>query len=207
MSLISIIFNRILASVFIPTVHDWFIASLALLVYTAIALPFGFSTGFLQLQIYATKPINYFFLILRCLLTPAITEEFVFRVFFLPHATEVVKRSHDHFFLLKKFSWVPVNSQKWILWAALSLLMFIIYHPLNAKTFYRDGYPTFVEPIFLILATLLGLTCTITYALTSSAWIIIFIHWLVVVLWLLIFGGMDKLDANQKLKVYRDSQR
>ncbi|MEO1374529.1 MAG: CPBP family glutamic-type intramembrane protease [Cyanobacteria bacterium J06635_10] len=199
MSQISIILNRILASVFIPTMHDWFIASLALLVYTAIALPLGFSTGFLQLQIYATKPINYFFLILRCLLTPAITEEFVFRIFFLPHPTEV--------FLLKKISWVPVNWQKWSLWAALSLLMFIIYHPLNAKTFYRDGYPTFFEPIFLTLATLLGLTCTITYALTGCAWIIIFIHWLVVVLWLLIFGGMDKLDANQKLKVYGDSQR
>ncbi|MGD1914398.1 MAG: type II CAAX prenyl endopeptidase Rce1 family protein [Rivularia sp. (in: cyanobacteria)] len=194
MSLISIILNRILASAFIPAVHDCLIASLALLIYIAIALPLGFSTGFLHLQIYTTKPINYFFLILRCLLTPAITEEFFFRVLFLPHPTEVVNGSHGYW-------------QKWSLWAALSLLMFIIYHPLNAKTFYRDGYPTFFEPIFLILATLLGLTCTITYALTGSPWIIIFIHWLVVVLWLLIFGGMDKLDANQKLNLYRDGGR
>lgn len=178
-SAISIIINRILASVFIPRVHHWFIASLALLIYAIIALPLGFSTGFLHLQIWSTKSINYLFCTLRCLLTPAITEELFFRVLVLPHPTEVV------------------NWQKWSLLAGLSLLIFIIYHPLNAKTFYRDGYPTFFQPIFLILATLLGLTCTITYAITGSLWIIICIHWLVVVLWLLLFGGMHKLATSQ----------
>jgi len=189
MSLISIILNRILASLFIPSLDDWLIFILAVLTYAAIALPLGFSTGFLQLQIYTTKPINYLFLILRCLITPAITEEFFFRVFFLPHPTEVI------------------NWQKWSLWASLSLLMFIIYHPLNAKTFYRDGYPTFFDPIFLILTTLLGLTCTITYALTGSAWIMIFIHWLVVVLWLLIFGGMHRLEHKEGDKETRGNLR
>ena len=176
--IISILLNRILASVFLPSLHNWLITSLALLIYAAIALPLGFSTGFLQLRIWIQPAINYPFFIFRCLLTPAIVEELFFRVLFLPHPTEVV------------------NWQKWSLWAALSLLIFIIYHPLNAKTFYCNGYPTFFQPIFLTLATLLGLTCVITYALTGSAWIIIFIHWLVVVLWLLIFGGMQKLDGN-----------
>ncbi len=175
--IISIILNRILASIFIPTLHDWAIAALALLIYTVIAIPLGFSTGFLQLQILSAKPIEYFFLTLRCLITPAITEELFFRVLFLPHPTAAV-------------NW------QWSLWAALSLLIFVIYHPLNAKTFYKDGYPTFFDPQFLLLATLLGLTCTITYALTGSAWIIIFIHWLVVVLWLLVFGGIRKLSKS-----------
>ncbi len=177
-SIISIILNRILASAFIPTLHDWLIAALALLIYTVIAIPLGFSTGFLQLQILSAKPIEYFFLTLRCLITPGITEEFFFRVLFLPHPTEAV------------------NWQRWSVWAALSLLIFILYHPLNAKTLYKDGYPTFFDPQFLLLATLLGLTCTITYALTGSAWTIIFIHWLVVVLWLLVFGGIGKLSNS-----------
>jgi len=176
--LISIILNRILASVFIPAWHDWLIVSLALLIYAAIAIPFGFSRGFLHLQVWSTKPIHYPFLTLRCLLTPAITEELFFRVLFLPHPTEVV------------------NWSKWSIWAGLSLLIYVIYHPLNAKSFYKDGYPTFFDPIFLILATLLGLTCTITYALTGSAWSIIFIHWVVVLLWLVYFGGISKLEGS-----------
>ncbi|MEB3218133.1 MAG: CPBP family glutamic-type intramembrane protease [Nostocales cyanobacterium 94392] len=176
--LISIILNRILASLFIPAWHDWLILGLALLIYATIAIPFGLSTGFLHLQVWSTKPIHYPLLTLRCLLTPAITEELFFRVLFLPHPTEVV------------------NWSKWSIWAGLSLLIYLIYHPLNAKSFYKDGYPTFFDPIFLILATLLGLTCTITYALTGSAWIIIFIHWIVVQLWLIYFGGMSKLEES-----------
>jgi predicted Abi (CAAX) family protease len=177
--IISILLNRILASLTIPTWHDWLIAALAILAYTTIALPLGFSTGFLHLQIWAAKPIEYFFLMLRCAITPAIAEELFFRVLFLPHPS------------------TAVNWQIWNLWAALSLLIFILYHPLNAKTFYKDGYPTFFQPIFLFLAALLGITCTITYALTSSLWIIIFIHWLVVVLWLAFFGGIDKLKHKE----------
>jgi predicted Abi (CAAX) family protease len=176
--IISILLNRILASVFIPTLYDWAIAALAILIFTTIALGLGFSTGFLQLQIWQAKPIDYSLLALRCAITPAITEELFFRVLFLPHPT------------------AAVNWQIWSLWAALSLLIFILYHPLNAKTFYKDGYPTFFQPIFLTLATLLGITCTTTYALTGSLWIIIFIHWLVVVLWLLLFGGMQELNGE-----------
>jgi predicted Abi (CAAX) family protease len=172
--IISILLNRILASAFIPTFYDWAIAALAILIFSAITLPLGFSTGFLQFQIWQGKPIEYLFLILRCAITPAITEELFFRVLFLPHPSTAV-------------NW------QWSIWAALSLLIFILYHPLNAKTFYKDGYPTFFQPIFLILATLLGIILTITYALTGSAWIIIFIHWLVVVLWLTFLGGIDKL--------------
>ena len=174
-SIISILLNRILAAVFIPSLHDWSIAILALLIYAVIAIPLGFSTGFLHLQIWSAKPINYSLFTLHCLLTPAITEELFFRILFLPHPTQAV------------------NWETWSIWAGLSLFIFIIYHPLNAKTLYKDGYPTFFQPIFLTLATLLGLTCTITYALTGSGWLIIFIHWMVVLLWLAVFGGMEKL--------------
>ena len=178
MQIISIILNRISACAFIPNLHHLLIGILAFLAYITIALPLGFYTRFLQFQIWSAKPIDYSLLGLRCLITPAITEELIFRVLFLPHPTEV-------------FNW-----QRWSIWAILSLLVFVIYHPLNAKPLYKEGFPTFLQPIFLTLATLLGITCTITYAFTGSLWIIIFIHWLVVVLWLSFFGGIQKLSVE-----------
>ncbi|MCJ8282823.1 MAG: CPBP family glutamic-type intramembrane protease, partial [Rivularia sp. ALOHA_DT_140] len=184
--IISILLNRILASAFIPTLHHWLIAILAILTYTTIALPLGFSTGFLHLQIWSAKPIDYILFALRCLITPAIAEEFVFRVLFLPHPSQTV------------------NLRTWIISAVLSLLIFVLYHPLNAKTLYKQGYPTFFQPIFLTLATILGITCTITYALTGSALIIIFIHWFVVVLWLLLFGGIEKLIEQSTASSKKD---
>ncbi len=79
------------------------------------------------------------------------------------------------------------------MWAGLILLLFILYHPLNAKIFKKQGDPTFLQPIFLVLAGLLGLILTITYAVTGNLWIVVFMHWIVVVVWLQLLGGMKKL--------------
>jgi predicted Abi (CAAX) family protease len=65
--------------------------------------------------------------------------------------------------------------------------------PLNAITFYKRGYPTFLKPIFLILTGLLGTACTIAYRFTGSLWTITVMHWLTVVVWLFFLGGDDRL--------------
>jgi predicted Abi (CAAX) family protease len=78
-------------------------------------------------------------------------------------------------------------------WATLSLFLFVIYHPLNALTFFSQGRETFFDPIFLCLAAGLGIICTITYYQTGSLWLPVLIHWLVVVVWLLCFDGLTKL--------------
>jgi predicted Abi (CAAX) family protease len=173
---LSILLNRILASFAIPTFQDWLIISITLIVYSMIALPLGFKFGFLQLQIWSANWIDKGLLTLRCLFLPAIVEELFFRVLLLPHPNEIT------------------NFFKWGLWAFFTILLFVIYHPLNAKYFYKAGFPTFCNPVFLGLAALLGIACTIAYGLTGSLLVIVVIHWVIVVFWLIVFGGIAKLS-------------
>jgi predicted Abi (CAAX) family protease len=173
---LSILLNRILASLAIPTFQDCLVISITLIIYSMIALPLGFKFRFLQLQIWSTNLIDKSLLTLRCLFLPAIIEELFFRVLLLPHPHEIT------------------NCFKWGLWAFFTILLFVIYHPLNAKYFYKTGFPTFFNPAFLGLAGLLGIACTIAYGLTGSLFVIVVIHWVIVVFWLIVFGGIAKLS-------------
>ncbi|WP_066377520.1 CPBP family glutamic-type intramembrane protease [Anabaena sp. CA = ATCC 33047] len=175
---ITILLNRFLASIVLPQSTDWLVVAGTLLIYTAIALPLGLKTGFLYWSFTPTQKISQFKIALQSAISPALTEELVFRVLPLPHPIEVI------------------NWYQWGLWAGFILVLFIIYHPLNARTFFRTGYPTFFQPIFLTLAGLLGLCCTVAYALTGSFWVIFLIHWIIVVVWLLAFGGQRHLIAE-----------
>jgi len=177
---ISIAINRLFASLVLPQGKDWLIVGLILLIYSAIALPIGFRSGFLHLSFSPINWINQLGIALKVAIFPALTEELVFRVLLLPHPLEVV-------------DWM-----KWGLWAAMMVLLFILYHPVNAKTFFPSGFPTFFHPIFLGLAGLLGIGCTVTYALTGSLWTIVLIHWLVVLVWLLGLGGLGRLKGSGK---------
>jgi predicted Abi (CAAX) family protease len=56
------------------------------------------------------------------------------------------------------------------------------------------GNPTMRQPLFLSLAGLLGLTCSIAYALTGSLVAITFVHWLAVNLW--IFAGAGQTHRS-----------
>ncbi|MBN3960183.1 CPBP family glutamic-type intramembrane protease [Nostoc sp. NMS8] len=178
---LSIILNRVLASLAVPTLQDWLVIVVMLIIYSIIALPYGWKFGFVNIQIWSASWINKCLLILRCLFLPAIVEELFFRVFLLPHPSEIT------------------NWFRWTLWAIVSLLLFVLYHPLNAKTFFKAGIPTFYDPVFLVLAAFLGIICTAAYTLTGSLFVIVLIHWVVVVVWLIVFGGIRKLDKNQKV--------
>jgi predicted Abi (CAAX) family protease len=167
--------NRILASLVIPEMRDWLIVGITVLVYAAIAIPLGLRSGFLYWSFTPSKPLYQLAIVLRCIISPALTEELAFRVLPLPHPLEVI------------------NWYGWTLWAGLILLLFILYHPLNAKTLYPAGFPTFFHPVFLTLTGILGLCCTVVYAFTGSLWAIAFIHWIVVSVWLIALGGGQKL--------------
>jgi predicted Abi (CAAX) family protease len=173
-SIIAVILTRILGAINLPAFTDWLIAIAALLIYGAIALPLGFSQGFLYRQVWKASRRDYFRMGLKLLFVPALVEEFVFRVLLLPYPQAA--------------TWLM-----WSLWAIFGLILFVIYHPVNAKTFYKPGDPTFCDRRFLSLAALLGVTCTITYGLTGSLLLIVLIHWLVVLVWLLGLGGMERL--------------
>ncbi|NJR17114.1 MAG: CPBP family intramembrane metalloprotease [Calothrix sp. CSU_2_0] len=171
-----ILLNRILASLAFLTFSDWLVIVTTLGIYSIIAIPLGFKFGFLHLQIWSANWVNKCLLILRCLFLPAIVEELFFRVLLLPHPIEIT-------------SWF-----KWGLWGIFSLVLFVIYHPLNAKTLFKAGFPTFYNPVFLGLAALLGVACTVAYGLTGSLWVVVFIHWVVVVVWLIVFGGIGRFS-------------
>ena len=174
-SLASILFSRVLGSLGFSSGRDWLTTLLGLGLYSAIALSIGFSTKFLHLSPWNAPGWQKLLLGVKLFFLPALMEELLFRVLWLPHPTQVV-------------SW-----GNWSLWATIGLLLFVVYHPLNAKTFYKVGDPIFFKPTFLLLSGLLGLTCTIVYAVTGALLSIVLIHWLVVGVWLLGLGGAQKL--------------
>ena len=108
---------------------------------------------------------------------PAMGEEIIFRVLLLPNVN------------LENPSLISM-----FVWGSISLIAYIVYHPLNALTFYRAGFPTFFNPIFLFSMTLLGVICTISYFKSGSLWLSVIIHWLVVVGWLIFFDGYRMLS-------------
>ena len=51
-------------------------------------------------------------------------------------------------------------SSRTIGWSLISLLLFIAWHPIHAASWRTAALPVFTDPAFLLLAALLGLTCT-----------------------------------------------
>jgi predicted Abi (CAAX) family protease len=164
---------RVLAALALLSWQDIGVGIGLLAIYSVVSIAIGWKSGFLCWQ-----PHRLTRLIVWLLFAPALAEELIFRVMWLPHPSDVV-------------DWFD-----WSLWAIVGLCGFVIYHPINAKTFYQAGNPTFFQPIFLLLAGLLGLTCSIAYAITGSLLVITLIHWIVVTAWIFYGGGMDKLRAN-----------
>jgi predicted Abi (CAAX) family protease len=165
------------ATLTLPKIKDWQRTALLLLVYTAVALPVGFYWGFLKFEPIAISYRSIIEIIAICFATPAIAEELFFRVLLLPHFTEKVSRSSQ------------------LVWAGVSLIAFIAYHPLNGMTFFPAGLETFKNPIFLLLAALLGIVCTLAYLPSGSLWASVVLHWLVVITWLLLLGGYSLLNS------------
>lgn len=173
-------FSRLIESFRIPQLQDWGIALAALSIYGAIAWRLGHWWRFFK----PTNPFDDLNLtsatltrsLLRLLILPALLEELIFRVLLLPHPTEAVQ------------------SHTLGIWLAISLGLFVIYHPLNALTLYPAGNPTFLRPAFLALAGLLGLTCSLVYLQTGSLWLPTLIHWIVVGAWVFGLGGYQRLQ-------------
>ncbi len=183
MPLLSTVVLRLWAGmVTLPSMYGWLVGLGLLSVYSLVAISFGLRSGFLTLNhkfdsldrsvgTNIHSIVHLFFL-------PALLEEILFRLLLIPHPIETVISSDIY------------------LWSAISLGLFIIYHPLNALTFYKPGNPTFMDWRFLTLAGLLGMVCSIAYLLTGSIWSAVLIHWVVVVGWLKVFGGDRSVHKN-----------
>jgi predicted Abi (CAAX) family protease len=184
---VNILFARLVNSLLVPlTMKSWLITGILLLIYGAltqcmlrmIAIPLGFKINFLSFTPNLLLTKQGILGSIRVFFFPALGEEILMRVFLLPHPTERVLPS------------------SWLIWAVISVFIFILYHPLSALTFYKAGNPTFFQPVFLTLAGLLGIICAIAYYFTGSLFVIVLIHWFVVVVWLFVFGGRKKFTEK-----------
>jgi uncharacterized protein len=155
----------------IPTWRDWQYVLILLGLFALIYLPIGFTTGFLHFD-WRLNPGLILSVAMGALLMPGITEELIFRVLLLPQPTEEMPA-------LQRSAWI-----------GLSWLLFLLYHiPPWTPNFFKT-------PAFVIGAGLLGLICTVSYLQSRSIWTAVFIHWMIVSVWLLGLGGLARFDGN-----------
>jgi predicted Abi (CAAX) family protease len=150
-----------------------------LVLYGWVSLVEGFRSGFLQ-RVWCWPPLGP--VLLRAagyLLMPALLEELLFRALLLPHPLEGV----------------PPGSM--LAWMALSVGLFVLYHPVAARLWYLRARTLFDDPRFLLQCALLGLACSLAYGLTGSLWCAVLIHWLAVVVWLEPLQGRFALGATR----------
>jgi predicted Abi (CAAX) family protease len=83
---------------------------------------------------------------------------------------------------------IPINTEekgkkKIIFYISLSTLSFVLWHPLNALTINPAAKIFFLDPYFLLITCLLGITCSFSYIYSRSLWLPVLIHWTTVVVW------------------------
>lgn len=159
------------ALVTLPDLKDWGLGISLLFLYAPIALFWGQRSSLLLWQP-IPSPQTIATTLAIALIFPSLVEESLFRVILLPSPHT------PHFYG----------------WAAWGLILFILAHPLNALLFFPHRKATFFNPHFLALAGLLGLICTIAYQESGSLWLPVLLHWIPVGLWLLLWGGLERMS-------------
>ena len=180
-----------------PTVNGWvFIFLIIWLPHSLLLIILGYNSRLIKFQL--AKPperkqprITRFYLQLvgRIFFLPAIIEELAFRALFLPSAEEMS---------------LPTTNLSGIIWSSLiGLIIYVYYHipfgrlidiRLGKQNLESNYLNTFKQPIFLVLTSILGSCCTLTYIYCGSIWLSIIFHWLVVVVWIVFLGGYRKLQ-------------
>lgn len=143
-------------------------------VYAPFALLIGWSTGFCRLEFMKAPAWSIAVTPIALLVAPSLVEEFFFRAVLLPHPVE------------------PISPKARFFWISFSLTAYVAMHPINGLT---SGRSMFLDPTFLVLATLLGIVCTVTYLKSGSIWPPILFHWFTVVVWIMFLGGWQKLRS------------
>lgn len=83
------------------------------------------------------------------------------------------------------------------LWALGGTTAFVLHHPVKAPFVSKERAVLFVNPVFLWMALVVGVCCTISYLASGSVWPPVFLHWSIVSLWIFYFGGYDSLFKCQ----------
>lgn len=161
-----------------PTNAIWWKCGFVFSGFAALALLIGFQFNFLHVAQTAIPWTEQVMIAGVLFIAPSLLEEVVFRGMLISHPREGALR-------------ITLVSQ-----TCFSIVAFVLWHPFNGWAFSPAVWPIFTDPIFLILATLFGLTTTTTYYLSSSIWPPVFIHWLIIMGWVLYFGGRNVLRGT-----------
>lgn len=143
------------------------------LVYVAMAVPIGFGSGMVKPVLASWE--SFLYMPLALMVFPSLLEEAFFRGLLIPRNTRDGGIGRIIFFCL------------------FSSLVFTVWHPLNALTINPGGREFFLDPWFLLITFLLGLSCSVGYIYTRSLWTPVVMHWLTVVVWVLFLGGRNLL--------------
>jgi predicted Abi (CAAX) family protease len=168
----------ILAFTTFPSIEDWLWSAGILFLFAVIVLPIGLRTGFVRVDPMMDGRWRYVVLALLLAIRPSLLEELIFRVLFIPHPAQ------GH----------PLRTT--LIWAIVSLGIFILWHPINGIFIRSIARPLFTDPLFLTFAGLLGIACTTAYLRSGSIWPPMVIHWAVVTPWILFLGGGNTLFAR-----------
>jgi predicted Abi (CAAX) family protease len=158
-----------MAVVTLPNARGWLETSLLFLVFALIAVPAAYEGSFFTTRL---SFITWLPILVTTLFIPSLVEELIWRVLLVPR---------------------PQTKYFWH-FGFFSLTLYVASHPLGAWLFRPTARDVFYSPVFLLLATLLGLLCLVAYERTRSLWSCVVIHWLVVAIWLL-FGGRVLLGS------------
>lgn len=160
-----------------PAARTWMICGALYLGFVVFTFALQRTTGFPQF-VWPPKGVAHpFRLTLGLLLHPSLTEEVIFRVLLLPRPGGGAGRA------------------AFLLVATASLVVFVLWHPLNGHFFRQDAYPLFIRPEFLLVAASLGLVCTLAYWISGSLWPPVLMHWLTVSAWFLFFGAEQAMSG------------
>lgn len=160
-----------------PQPQDWLLAIQLTALFAAVMVPLGLGSQLITPTLAELNRWDSLRLAGRILIIPAILEEGFWRVLLLPHKTERIS-----------------DRKRWALGLPI-LALFVLMHPLSSMTIYSTAFPLFVNPMFLLSATLLGLICTLAYWRSGSWWVPTIMHWLIVWVWLMFLGGYDRLHG------------
>ena len=90
--------------------------------------------------------------------------------------------------LLFRAALIPRENPSWR-WVALSVVLFVLWHPLQAVTVGPPWASAFLDPWFLVAVAILGTALARIYAATRSIWPCVIAHWATVLVWKAFLGG------------------
>jgi predicted Abi (CAAX) family protease len=141
------------------------------------ALGIGLSSGILRWD--PVRPQWAVFFAIAVFISPAFLEELVFRGLLIPR--EIRRQG-------RRRAWLAM---------AWSTAVYTISHPLGALTTSPAAQSYFLDPGFLVIVALLGITCSYSYMVSKSLWVPVIIHWLVVLVWVVLLGGHELVTAME----------